>query len=122
MGQKISGGKYAPTRGTTPRVGTVADSAAPTPDADAQDMYTVTALAQTATFGAPTGAPVNGQYLLIRIKDNGTARTLAWNAIYNTGVSMPLPLTTQLGKYLYCGFIYNSQNSKWDFVSLIDNI
>lgn len=97
----------------TPRVGTTASSSTPTPDADTQDLYTVTALAAGATFGAPTGTPVNGQALVIRVKDNGTARSLAYNAIYRA-VGVTLPTTTVISKTLYLGMIYNSADTRWD--------
>lgn len=96
-----------------PRVGTTASSATPTPDADNNDIYTVTALATGATFGAPTGTPVNGQALVIRVKDNGTAQTLAYNAIYRA-IGVTLPTTTVISKTLYLGMIYNSADTKWD--------
>lgn len=101
----------------TPRVTTIASSSVPTPDSDASDLFTITALAFSATFAAPTGTPVNGQALIIRIKDNGTARTLAWNAIYRA-VGITLPTTTVLGKTLYLGMIYNSADTKWDVIGL----
>lgn len=104
------------------RTSTVASSATPTPDADSTDIYTVTALAETATFGAPAGTPINGQKLMIRIKDNATARTLAWNAIYRAGTDVALPLTTVISKTVYCGFIYNSTDSKWDLMAVVGNI
>lgn len=100
----------------TGRVGTTASSATPTPDADANDMYTVTALAAGATFGAPTGTPTNGQKLVIRIKDNGTARTLAFNAIYRA-IGITLPTTTVISKTIYLGMIYNSADTKWDVIA-----
>lgn len=106
----------------TPRVGTVASSATPTPASDDVDIYTVTALAEAATFGAPTGTPTNGQKLIIRILDNGTARALGWNAIYRAGTDVALPTTTVLSKTLYCGFIYNSAATKWDLVAVTNNI
>ena len=99
----------------TPRIGTTTSSATPTPAGDDVDMYTVTALAEAATFGAPTGTPVNGQKLIIRILDNGTARALAWNAIYKAIVA--LPTTTIISKYLYVGFIYCGADSKWHCVA-----
>lgn len=101
----------------TQRVGTTASSATPTPNADTDDTYTVTALAAGATFGAPTGTPTNGQKLLIRIKDNATARTLAWNAIYRA-IGITLPVTTVISKTLYVGFVYNSADSKWDGIAV----
>ena len=105
----------------TKRVGTTASSATPTPDSDSHDVYTVTALAEAATFGEPTGTPTNGQSLIIRIKDNATARTLAFNAVYRFSTDIPAPTTTVLSKTMYLGFIYNSADSKWDCVAYVDN-
>lgn len=77
--------------------------------------HLVTALAANLTINAPSGSPVNGQKLLIRIKDNGTARTLTWNSIFRGG-DVPLPSTTVLSKVMYVGFVYNADDSKWDCV------
>lgn len=104
---------------TSPRVGTVADAATITPTGDTVDMYTVTALAQAATIAAPTGTPVNGQKLIIRFLDNGTARALTWNSIY-VSRGATLPTTTTLSKYTYVGFIYNSTAGKWDCVGVVN--
>lgn len=100
----------------TKRVGTTASSATPTADADSHDMYTVTALAVGATFGSPTGTPTDGQMLLYRVKDNGTARTLAWNAVFRA-VGATLPTTTVISKTLYVGTVYSSADSKWDVIA-----
>ena len=97
-------------------VTTIASSATPTPNCDTSDMFTVTALAEAATFGAPTGAPTNGQKLIIRICDNGTARALAWNTVY-IARGAALPTATVSYKYLYIGFLYNSVSSKWECVA-----
>jgi hypothetical protein len=103
------------------RVTTVSDSATPTPSADTDDMYIITGLTQTATFGAPTGTPTQGQKIIIRVKDNGTARTLAWNAIYRASSDLSLPTVTVASKTMYLGFIYNSTDSKWDLLSRMNN-
>lgn len=99
------------------RVTSVASSATPTPDADTTDLYLITALAAAAAFGAPTGTPAQGQKLIIRIKDNGTARALSWNAIYRV-IGTTLPLTTVISKTLYLGFMYNSTDTKWDLLAV----
>ena len=101
----------------TARVGTTASSATPTPDADAHDEYTVTAQAAAAAFAAPSGTPTEGQSLIIRIKDNGTARALTWNSIYRA-VGVILPSTTVVSKTLYLGMIYNNTDSKWDVLGV----
>lgn len=101
----------------TARVNTTASSATPTPTGDDSDVYTVTALAANAVFAAPTGTPTNGQRLIIRIKDNGSARTLGWNAIYRA-VGVILPTTTVVSKTLYVGCIYNTADTKWDCIAV----
>ena len=101
---------------------TIASSATPTPNGDITDIYTITALAEAATFGAPTGTPTQGQTLLIRIKDNATARALGFNAIYRAGTDIALPTTTVISKTIYLGFIYNVADSKWDLIAYVGNI
>jgi len=102
--------------GIAPRITSTASSATPTPNADTTDMYILTAQAAAATFGAPTGTPSQGQKLIIRVKDNATARALSWNAIYRA-LGVALPTTTTISKTLYVGFIYNSTDTKWDCVT-----
>lgn len=101
----------------TKRVDSIASSTTPTPDADADDVFLVTALAAGATFGAPSGTPTSAQGLVIRIKDNGTARTLAWNSAYRA-VGVILPTTTVISKTIYLGMLYNSADSKWDVIAV----
>ena len=103
------------------RVTAITSSATPTPNANTTDQYHVTALAAGATFGAPTGSPLHGQRLVIRIKDNGGAQTLAFNAIYRAG-DITLPTTTVTSKTMLLGFIYNSTDTRWDFVAFVDNL
>jgi hypothetical protein len=77
----------------------------------------VTALAQAMTIAAPTGTPVGGQRLVIRIKDNGTARALTWNAIFRI-IGTTLPTTTVISKTHYVGCMYNAQDTKWDVIAV----
>jgi hypothetical protein len=97
-----------------PRFERLASSATPTPNIDTTDMYILTGLAVPATFGAPTGTPGEGQRLLMRMRDNGVARALTWNAMYR-GIGVALPTTTIAGKWLYLTFIYDDTDSKWDY-------
>ena len=97
---------------------TTASSATPAPTGGSlRNLFTVTALEEGATFAAPSGTAANGNRLVIRIKDNGTARSLAWNAIYRA-MEFALPDTTVVDKTMYLGFIYNSADSKWDMVAI----
>jgi hypothetical protein len=101
-----------------PRVNTNISSATPTPNADTDDFYVLTALAVAATVGAPTGTPGDAQPLTFRFKDNGTARGLTWNAIFRAGTSVALPTTTTISKWLYVSFLYNIVDAKWDLQSV----
>jgi len=93
-----------------PRVVSVASSATPTPNADTTDLYDLTAQAAPAAFANPTGTPVNAQQLLVRIKDNGTARALTWGTAYVAG-GVALPATTVLSKIVTLTFRYNTANA-----------
>lgn len=92
-------------------------SANPITPASTDLQYNVTALAVDATVSAPSGSPVNGSKLLLRIKDDGSARNLSWNAIYR-GVGVTIPAATTAGKTMYIGLTYNSADSKWDMVAV----
>ena len=99
--------------------GPITSSSTPTPavgTTGAEIRYNVTALATGATFGAPTGTPVEGQVLKIKIKDNATAQTLAWNSGaggYLAGNQLPLPTTTILSELMLLNFTYDSIKAKW---------
>lgn len=99
-----------------PRVTSAASAASLTPNLNTTDQYTYTALASNLTLNAPTSTPLNGNRILFAIKDNGTSRTLTWNASYApAGVNMPT--STTAGKWHYIGFIYNSSAAKWHCIA-----
>ena len=110
------------TTNTITEFTTTTSSATPAPTGwSLRNFFTVTALVAGATFAAPSGTPVNGNLLMVRIKDNGTAQTLAFNAIYRWW-TVALPTTTTISKTMYLLFAYNSADSKWDLLSLQDNL
>jgi hypothetical protein len=104
----------------TPRVGTVASSATPAIDVGLFDQFNITALAAaiTSMTSGLTGSPVDGQKLLIRIKDNGTARALSWGASFVASGAAALPTTTVVNKTHLVGFIYDSATAKWVCVAV----
>jgi hypothetical protein len=105
------------TKRINPRVVSAASASSLTPDIAAADQYIYTALAAGLTINAPTGTPVDGNKLIFRILDNGTARALTWNATY-TVIGVTLPTTTVINKMLYVGCIYNVANTRWDVVAV----
>ena len=105
----------------TQRVFSTNTATTPAPDSDNYDVVAITALASAAAWSAPSGTPTHGQKLIIRIKDDGTARALTYNAIYRA-VGATLPTTTVISKTLYLGFIYNSTDTKWDLVAVSQEV
>jgi hypothetical protein len=101
------------------RVGTITTSTTPAPDANNNDMFTVTALTSTATFAAPSGTPVDGQKLVIRIT-TAAIQSLFWNAAYRASSDFSLPAATVASKTMYLNFMYNSVSSTWDLVALVN--
>jgi hypothetical protein len=106
----------------TKRVGAATSATTHTIDSDSYDAYNITAQAVAANIAAPTGTPTNEQSLVIRIKDNGTARALTFNSIFRASSDLALPTTTVISKTMYLGFIYNSTDTKWDYLAYLDNI
>ena len=105
-------------RGST---ASTASGATITPTAGSTNQYNVTALATNATIAAPGGIPTDGQKLTLRIKDNGTARTLTWTTGSGgsyRAVGAVLPTTTVANKTVYVGCIYTSADSRWDVVAV----
>jgi hypothetical protein len=97
-------------------VQTVTSSATVTPTS-ANDLVVITAQAVGLTIANPTGTMVQGQALMIRIKDNGTARSIAFGTNYRA-LGITLPTTTVVNKTLYLGMIWNSTDTKFDVVGL----
>ena len=100
-----------------PRVVSAASASSLTPSIATADIYAYTALAAGLTINAPTGTPVDGNKLMFRLLDNGTARALTWNATY-TVIGVTLPTTTVVNKTTYVGCIYNANNTRWDVIAV----
>lgn len=103
---------------SAPSVTTISSSATPTINTDTCDCVDITALATAITSMTSnlSGTPANFQKLIVRIKDNGTARAITWGASFEArGVA--LPTTTVLSKVLTVGFLYDTATSKWGCVA-----
>lgn len=101
----------------TPRTGTATSSGTPTINTDNVDFYSITALAANITSMTTnlSGTPTIGQKLVLRIKDDGTARTIAWGASFASR-GATLPTTTTISKTLYVELLWNSVTSTWDCI------
>lgn len=113
----VDGKKYVP------KLNSVTSSATPSINVDTTDQFSITALATaiTSMTSGLSGTPTNGQKLTIRIKDDGTARSITWGASF-VARGATLPTTTVISKYTYVGLIYNSTASIWDCVAVSQEV
>jgi len=81
------------------------------------DIVTITAQAVNLTLANPTGTFTEGQSLIIRIKDNGTARTITYGANFRA-IGVTAPTTTVISKTTYIGCIFNSTDTKFDIIGV----
>ena len=106
----------------TQRVSSVANVTSPWAwNADSFDLLEITALANALTINADAGTPTDGQRVIFRIKDNGTARALTWTTGASKAfrvIGQTLPTTTVISKLSMIGCIYNAGADRWDVVAV----
>lgn len=100
----------------TPSVQTVTSSATVTPTF-LDDIVLITAQASALNLANPTGTAIPNLGIVIRIKDNGTARAITYGTQYRA-IGITLPTTTVISKTLYIGMIFNSTDTKWDVLAV----
>lgn len=84
---------------------------------DTDELSILTAMAANVTIASPSGTPVDGQLINFRFKDNGTSRTITWNAIFRA-IGITLPTATTISKTLYVSGRYNSADTKVDMLAV----
>lgn len=100
----------------TPNVQSVSSAGTVTPTFS-NDAVKITAQAAALTLANPTGTAIDMLGMVIRIKDNGTARAISYGTQYRA-IGVTLPITTVVGKTTYLAMIYNSDDTKWDVVAV----
>lgn len=98
------------------RVVTTTDDATAVIDVGVTDIYELSAIANATTFST-TGSPTDGQKLMIRFKDAGTAKALTWDTVF-VAIGVTAPTTTVAGKWHYVGCEYNAAATKWHILAV----
>jgi len=89
-------------------------------NADTTDLATVsTANVGTLTIANPTGTPVDGQKLLLRLITTAATNTLSFGAAFQGSTDISLPASSSNNKYDYFGFIWNAPALKWQMLSRV---
>ncbi|WP_369913863.1 DUF2793 domain-containing protein [Xanthomonas sp. NCPPB 3005] len=81
------------------------------------DLVKITAQAVPLTLANPTGTAIDALGMVIRIKDDGTARAITYGSQYRA-IGVVLPTTTVATKTTYLAMIYNAQDTTWDVVAV----
>ena len=105
----------------TQRVVALTNATSITINADTTDIATQanTQATGTLTINAPTGTPVDGQKVILRLSST-SVQTFAWNAIFAGSTDLALPTASSSGgKYDYLGFVYNSTAAKWQLLAKV---
>jgi hypothetical protein len=105
-----------PKQDRSPAIQSVTSSATVTPTFS-NDMVKVTAQAAALALANPTGTPIDGLGIVIRVKDNGTARAITYDTQYRA-IGVTLPATTVVSKTLYLAMAYNSDDTTWDVIAV----
>lgn len=100
----------------TPSIQSVSSSATVTPTF-ADDMVLITAQAAALNLANPTGTAIDGLGIVIRIKDNGTARAITYGTQYRA-IGVTLPTTTVISKTHYLAMVFNNTDTKWDVLAV----
>ena len=101
------------------RTAVIATGTSITMNADTTDIATQnnTQATGTLTLNAPTGTPINGQKIMLRLTST-TVQTFSWNAVFRGSTDLTLPTASSgAGKEDYMGFIYDSTAVKWDLIA-----
>jgi hypothetical protein len=100
----------------TPNVQAITSAAVVTP-VFGQDVIKVTAQAAAINFANPTGTAIDGWKMSVRVKDNGTGRAITYGSQYRA-IGVTLPTTTVATKQHYFTMVYNSDDTKWDVITV----
>lgn len=109
----------------TKRSVTVTAGATPTINTDNGDIFVITGLATNITSLTTnlSGTPNDGDMMLMRITDNGTARTITPGASFAGTSSFAITaLTTTISKELKLLWMWSSAISKWELVGNLSSL
>lgn len=106
---------------STPRATATTTTTSLTPNIDTNSIYDLTAQSSALTIANPAGTARNGDVIILRIRDNGTARAITWGTAYANVSGLDLITTTVANKWSIIGIQYNAAvtgTNKWQIVSL----
>jgi len=116
----LTGAETLTNKRLTRRTVTAAYSATITPNGDTTDILNIGALTGNLTIANPTGTPIDGDRLAIRLLQDGTgSRTVSFGTAYafGTDVTAALIPSTASAKWEMV-FQYHATDAKWRAVGI----
>lgn len=89
-----------------------------TPNSSIADLVRISSPIANFTVANDTGAPVDGQKMLMRILSGATAYSASWGIGYKSSGVANLPTTLVASKTITCGFMYDSNVSAWILIAV----
>lgn len=110
----VTNGVLSTVAAIQPRVGTISSSATPTINLDLYDLVKLITLGTNVTSMSTnlSGTFYAGQRVMWKFKDDGTARTIAWGASFQSSGIATLLATTVPNKTHYMLTVYDADASK----------
>ena len=102
----------------TPKFQVLSSTSALVLNTSSYDGVTITGQTTNITISGASHSGIatpDGFMMLIRLKDNGTSRTITYNSSFRA-VGITLPTATVISKTLYLACCWNKQDSKWDVI------
>jgi hypothetical protein len=85
-----------------------------TPDIGNYSIFRFTALAANLTINAPIGTPYDSQRVRFEFQDDGTERTIAWNAAWGYGFAVKPSTTGNSSTFsVWVEFIWSAARTRW---------
>lgn len=81
-------------------------------NADITDIYTVTLQAWDLLFNNPSGTPVDGQMIMLEVRDSWASRILTYGAQFANWAANLIGATT-ISKWSWMVVKWNATDSKW---------
>lgn len=112
-------GSISSTRVNPRSLSLASTSGAITPASDLYDQVNYS-LTGSSSFSNPSGTPVNGQKLTIRIYAASLQTISSWSSSSGgyRAIGVTLPGSVPAGKTVYVGCVWNSTDSFWDVVAV----
>lgn len=114
----LNTGQVATNLRVKPRITVSASTASLTPNIDTNNVYELNAQGVALSIVNPTGTPNDGDVIILRLKDNGTTRTITYGTAYTNISGLSTLTTTIVGKWHVFGWLYNATLSVWQLVSV----